>query len=216
MVVHDSFYMGVEKLLRRAFSNLNMVHANSSDLDIRVATSEADLLIFQRAERFILSAALEPTGVGWNGALGDWLLSQSGYQTRRCDWMNATDFLEAGASLHLGDVHRADRNKFAAISAHPQIYLRLAPRPSGQRLCLRAQVKGSGTAQLFLQHESFEFPGAGPRFTEGRSVTWRLGASAPTTISLVLPAGTYDVLRIDPVDGEGEFEIQELKVASRD
>lgn len=216
VAIHDSFYGAVEDLLLAAIPGLTMVHANSSDADIRSAVRTADLLIFQRAERFIQSAALEPTGLGWAGPVADWVLSQSANQARNCAWDRATDFLADGAALHLGEARRIDRENFVATGPNPQIYLRIPDAYALGSLCLRVEVEGRGTTQLFLRHSSFEFPGDGVRFTEGRSVTWRLDQTGPTRLVLVLPEDTGDVIRIDPVDGAGDFKLRSLQLAPRD
>lgn len=213
-IIHDSFYESLQPNLTRLDRNITLFNMNSR-ADLRGAVADADLIVFARAERFMVSSAFSPVALGWGGAVSDWLLQHSAARTERCDWSAGRDLLavDGEAQLQLDQLERLEGDQMLATGDDPKIIVRNPYDFEGREYCLRARIVGRGKAQLFLRDFSYERPEDGDIFTQGRSIEWRLREGEPMDLSIVLPASGASGWRLDPVVGRGPFALQELRIA---
>jgi len=218
VILHDSFYHGARDYLEAMIPGVRLVNYRNAEEELP-SLEDVDFLILESVERAILTRVYSQDYWGWNGWVGEWVLSGMGRESRNCRWDLAEDLLAGVATydLTLSEDGSAHKN-----GLRPRL---VAEMPLGKwtgRVCLEValEVGEEQKIQIFLSTTDPLFDSDVPRgelekFVEARSVEGWLDPSNHS-LSFVLPRENVDRrLRLDFDAPFDTTRILRLRVAPR-
>jgi hypothetical protein len=196
VMLHDSFYGGLEASLRRIFPNLKLVHQDLTE-SLSAALADADLLLVNSAERMFLPRTTH-AATSVEGALAQALLLRNQALAEGCVFAPGQD--TASLLSDLNDLAETE-GQFVPSGGDPHFVVRLPETAGAAQHCLRLRLSTpvDTMLELFLPRPT----GGRLRFQAGRFIHVPI-AAGEQTLTLALPHRASGLgVRLDLGDAPG-------------